>query len=74
MTAPSKTLYNNLIQSFPVIILFFLVFSGFDFSFFLFEKSFAFNFIYLVIFFWILKKPDSLGYGLIFFAGFINSN
>ena len=72
MTAPSKTLYNNLIQSFPVIILFFLVFSGFDFSFSLFEKNFAFNITYLVIFFWILKKPDTLGYGLIFFAGIIN--
>ena len=72
MTTLSKNLYKNLIQSFPIIILFFLVFSGFDFSFFLFEKSFALNFIYLVIFFWILKKPDALGYGLIFFAGIIN--
>ena len=72
MTTPTKTLYKNLIQSFPIIILFFLVFSGFDFSFFLFEKNFVFNFIYLVIFFWILKKPEALGYGLIFFAGIIN--
>jgi len=72
MTAPSKTLYKNLIHGFPIIILFFLVFSGFDFSFFLFDKNFAFNFIYLVIFFWILKKPDALGYGLIFFAGIVN--
>ena len=38
----------------------------------MFGKSFAFNFIYLVIFFWILKKPDTLAYGLIFFAGIIN--
>ena len=36
------------------------------------EKNFAFNITYLVIFFWILKKPDALGYGLIFFAGIIN--
>ena len=72
MTAPTKTLYKNLIQSFPIIILFFLVLSGFDFSFFLFETNFVFNFIYLVIFFWILKKPDTLAYGLIFFAGIIN--
>ena len=72
MTAPSKTLYKNLIHGFPIIILFFLVFTGFDFSFFMLGKSFAFNFIYLVIFFWILKKPDTLAYGLIFFAGIIN--
>tara|TARA_B100001250_G_scaffold389085_1_gene387869 strand:+ start:380 stop:898 length:519 start_codon:yes stop_codon:yes gene_type:complete len=72
MTTTSRTLYKNLISSFPVIILYFLVFTGFDFSFFLFNKSFALNFIYLVIFFWILKNPDTLGYGLIFFAGIIN--
>jgi len=72
MTAISKNLYKNLINAFPIIILFFLVFSGFDFSFFLFNKNFVLNFIYLVIFFWVLKKPDSLGYGLIFFAGIIN--
>ena len=37
-----------------------------------FKINFSFNFIYLVIFFWILKKPDSLGYGLIFLIGIIN--
>ena len=72
MTTPSKTLYKNLIQGFPIIILFFLAFSGFNFSFFLFNQNFVFNFVYLVIFFWVLKKPDSLGYRLIFLAGIIN--
>ena len=72
MTTSSKNLYRKLIQSSPIIILFFLVFTGFDFSFFLFNQEFAFNFIYLTIFYWVLKKPDTLGYGLIFFAGIIN--
>ena len=27
---------------------------------------------YIIVFFWSLKKPEHLGYGLIFFAGIIN--
>ena len=72
MTAISKTIFKNFVNSFPIILLFFLAFSGFDLSFFLYEANFSFNIIYVVIFFWVLKKPDDLGYGLIFFAGIIN--
>ena len=52
----------------PLLILFFLAFSETDFNF---EKlSFlSFNPIYIVIFYWVLKKPDILGYGFIFFSG-----
>ena len=67
-----KKIYHSLIHSFPLLFLFFLAFTGFDLSFFLFGNSYYFNFIYLVIFYWILKKPDRLGYGLIFLAGIIN--
>jgi len=72
MISISKTLFKNFVNSFSVIILFFLAFTGFNFSFFLHEVNFSFNLIYIVIFFWILKKPESLGYGMIFFAGIIN--
>ena len=72
MTLLSKKIDKFFINSFPIIILFFLAFTGFNFSFFFFKINFSFNFIYLVIFFWILKKPDSLGYGLIFLIGIIN--
>ena len=72
MTAISKSFLKNFIQSFAIIILFFLAFTGFNFSFDLYDITFSFNLIYLVIFFWILKKPDALGYGMIFFAGIIN--
>ena len=72
MTAISKTIFKTFVNSFPIILLFFLAFSGFDLSFFLYEANFSFNIIYVVIFFWVLKKPDDLGYGLIFFAGIIN--
>jgi len=67
-----KKIYHNLIHAFPLLFLFFLAFTGFDLSFFLFENNYSFNFIYVVIYYWILKKPDRLGYGLIFLAGIIN--
>ena len=67
-----KKIYHNFIRAFPIIFLFFLAFTGFDLSFFLFENSYSFNFIYIVIFYWVLKKPDRLGYGLIFLTGIIN--
>ena len=35
-------------------------------------KYFSFNFPFILIFYWSLKKPEHLGYGLIFFAGVIN--
>tara|TARA_B100001250_G_C19682242_1_gene736374 strand:+ start:416 stop:937 length:522 start_codon:yes stop_codon:yes gene_type:complete len=72
MTLLSKKLNRFFINTFPIIVLFFLAFTGFNFSFFFFKINFSFNFIYLVIFFWILKKPETLGYGLIFTAGIIN--
>ena len=67
-----KKIYKNFIHTFPLLLLFFLAFTGFDLTFLLIENNFSFNFIYAVIFYWILKKPDRLGYGLIFLAGIIN--
>jgi rod shape-determining protein MreD len=67
-----KTIYKNFIHTFPLLLLFFLAFTGFDLTFLLFENNFSFNFISAVIFYWILKKPERLGYGLIFLVGIIN--
>ena len=67
-----KRAYKRFIHSFPILLLFFIAFTGFDLSFFFLNISFSFNFIYILIFFWILKKPERLGYGLVFFAGIIN--
>ena len=69
------TFKSNFISRFlsfiPLLILFFLAFSETDFNF---EKlSFlSFNLIYILIFYWVLKNPDILGYGFIFLAGIIN--
>ena len=67
-----RKVYKNFIHSFPILLLFFLSLTGYDLSFFLLNFNFSFNFIYIAIFFWILKKPERLGYGLVFFAGIIN--
>ena len=67
-----KRIYISFIHSFSLILLFFIAFTGFDLNFFLFKLSFSFNFIYVIIFYWVLKKPDRLGYGLIFLVGIIN--
>tara|TARA_B100000686_G_C16736571_1_gene943974 strand:- start:1102 stop:1620 length:519 start_codon:yes stop_codon:yes gene_type:complete len=72
MPAISKTIFRRFINSFPIIVLFTLVFTGFDLSFFFFKYNFSFNFIYLLIFYWTLKKPIALAYGLVFIAGIIN--
>jgi len=69
------TYKSNFISRFssfiPLLILFFLAFSETDFNF---EKlSFlSFDPIYIVIFYWVLKNPDILGYGFIFLAGIVN--
>tara|TARA_B100001094_G_scaffold311175_1_gene346557 strand:+ start:546 stop:1064 length:519 start_codon:yes stop_codon:yes gene_type:complete len=55
----------------PIILLYFSVLNEFDFNYLGF-KYFSFNFSYILIFYYSLKKSQSLGYGLIFIAGLIN--
>ena len=68
----NKNIFRKLIRSSPLIVLYVLVFTGFDFSFFFYNINFSFNFVYLIIFFFVLKNPETLSYGLIFFAGIVN--
>ena len=62
---------SRLFSLIPLLFLFFLAFSETNFDF---EKlSFlSFNLIYIIIFYWVLKNPDILGYGFIFLAGIVN--
>jgi len=66
-----RSFVSRFLNLVPLLILFFLAFSETDFDF---EKlSFlSFNLIYIVIFYWVLKNPDILGYGFIFLAGIVN--
>jgi len=63
-----KSLSYNLVNKFPALLLLFVSLSGssiIDF------KIISINILYIVVYFWILRKPDSLGYGFIFLAGII---
>ena len=64
--------YQFFLNSFPLILLFFFALTGFSLSFQFFKINISFNFIHLIVFYWVLRKPEMLGYGLIFFAGVIN--
>lgn len=66
-----KNFKGLLLNSLPIILLFFLVISEFQFTY----KNLdyiSFNFIQILIFYWVLRKPEILGYGFIFLAGIIN--
>ena len=71
----SKIGQNNIIQNIlkyiPIILLFISVLNEFDFNN-LGLKYFSFNFSYILIFYYSLKKSESLGYIYIFIAGLFN--
>ena len=71
MASFKRNFISRFFSLIPLLILFFLAFSETDFNF---EKlSFlSFNLIYIIIFYWVLKNPDILGYGFIFLAGIVN--
>jgi len=66
-----KNLFGNLLHHVPILLLFLSVLNEFDLNY-LELKYFSFNFPFILIFYWNLKKSESLGYGLIFIAGLIN--
>ena len=62
---------NKLLRYGPLLLFFISVLNEFDFNY-LELKYFSFNFPFILIFFWGLRKSESMGYGLIFLAGLIN--
>ena len=72
MASLNKSVFLKVLSSYvPLIILFISVFNEFDFNYLKIE-NFSFNFVYILIFYWTLRNPDSLGYFSIFLAGIIN--
>ena len=55
----------------PIIFLIVSVLNEFDFNY-LNLKYFSFNFPFILIYYWSLKRSGSIGYGLIFFSGLLN--
>ena len=65
------SILNKIFNSLPIIILFISVLNEFDFNYLNF-KYFSFNFPFILIYYWSLKRSESLGYGYIFLAGLFN--
>ena len=67
----NQNIKARLYRFFPVILLFFSVLNEFDFNN-LGLKYFSFNFSYILIFYYSLKKSENMGLGLVFIAGLFN--
>jgi len=71
VTFQKKNLLYKFLSQIPTLLLLISVLNEFDFNY-LELKYFSFNFPFILIFYWSLKKSESLGYGIIFIAGLIN--
>ena len=67
----NKNFINNISSKIPLILLFVSVLNNYDFNY-LGLKYFSFNFSYILIFYYSVKKSESLGYSYIFVAGLFN--
>ena len=67
----NKNFIKIILTKAPVILLFVSVLNDYDFNY-LSLKYFSFNFSYILIFYYSLKKSESLGYTYIFIAGLFN--
>jgi len=72
MSIEAKTpIFRKLFTFAPLILLFISVMNEFDLNY-LNYGYFSFNFPFILIFYWSLKRSQSLGYGYIFIAGLFN--
>ena len=67
----NKNFTIKLLSQIPLVLLFVSVLNDYDFNY-LSLKYFSFNFSYILIFYYSLKKSESLGYIYIFIAGLFN--
>jgi cell shape-determining protein MreD len=67
-----KNLRSSLINSFPLIILYYLSISEIDTHFSNMFEILSFNLQIIIVYYWMLKNSSVLGNGHIFFAGIIN--
>ena len=65
------TILRRLLINIPILLLLISVLNEFDFNY-IEINFFSFNFPFILIFYWSLKKSEVLGYGYIFIAGLIN--
>ena len=67
----NKNFIKIILSKAPIILLFVSVLNNYDLNY-LGLKYFSFNFSYILIFYYSLKKSESLGYTYIFIAGLFN--
>ena len=68
MALTYKTIKFKFFELLPLFLLFFISLNGssvFDFRF------FSINVHYILVYYWVLKRPQTLGYGFIFLSGII---
>ena len=68
MVSTYKQLKFRLFDLIPLFLLFFISFNGNSI---IDLKFFSFNAHYILVYFWVLKKPQNMGYGFIFLSGLI---
>lgn len=69
MGVSPKQFWNKFVALLPLLILFIISLNG---SSVINIKFFSINIHYILVYFWVLRMPQSLGYGLIFLSGIIS--
>jgi len=69
MGVSPKDFWAKIIAILPLLILFFISLNG---SSVINIKFFSINIHYILVYFWVLRRPESLGYGFIFLSGLIS--
>mgnify|MGYP001158125050 CR=1 FL=1 len=72
MPTTSKNIFFYIIKSGPLLLMYILALSELETEFNSYLNFFSFNLQMIIIYFWVLKKPQLLGNGHIFIAGIIN--
>ena len=65
----AKDFWGRFVNLLPVLILFFISLNG---SSVVNIKFFSINIHYILVYYWVLRQPQSLGYGFIFLSGLIS--
>ena len=69
MGTTTKEYWGKFISLLPLLILFFISLNG---SSVINVKFFSINIHYILVYYWVLRQPQSLGYGFIFLSGLIS--
>ena len=69
MGTTTKELWGKFITLLPLLLLFFISLNG---SSVINIKFFSINIHYILVYYWVLRQPQSLGYGFIFLSGLIS--